>query len=168
MSLLCPATAPCDRVQHDTVEYQRVTLSAFMRRGLVPKQWKRDIKQAFRTCAIAAHHLQFASVVFMFMGTLWVSEHRAIFFGATSAVYAWHRVGHFMTHVLRASSDAQCADMWTTSPAHRGKGCLGREARCSTYIRPCGVFRLTMRSPFRILSKCGCAEWMLRCVGQTC
>ena len=102
MSLLNPATAPCDRVQHDTVEYQRVTLSAFMRRGLAPKYWERVIKQAFRTCAIAAHHLQFASVVFMFMGTLWVSEHRAVLFGATSAVYAWHRVGHFMNLFLRA------------------------------------------------------------------
>ena len=59
-SLSNPATAPCDRVQHDTVEYQRVTLSSFGHRGLVPNQWKRDNKQAFRTCAIAAHHLQFA------------------------------------------------------------------------------------------------------------
>ena len=59
-SPLNPAAAPCDRVQHDTVEYQRVILSAFMHRGLVPKQWKRDNKQVFRTCVIAAHHLQFA------------------------------------------------------------------------------------------------------------
>ena len=103
-SILNPVNAPGDRGQHDTVEYQRTTRSAFMRLGPVPNQWKRYRKQAFMTCAIAAHHLQFASVVFMFMGTLWVSEHRAVFFGATSAVYAWHRVGHFMTHVLRGSA----------------------------------------------------------------
>ena len=59
-SLSNPATAPGDRVQHDTVEYQRVSLSSFVHRGLVPKQWKRDNKQAFRTGAIAAHHLLFA------------------------------------------------------------------------------------------------------------
>ena len=137
-SILNPVNAPGDRGQHDTVEYQRTTRSAFMRLGPVPNQWKRYSKQAFKTCAIAAHHQQFASVVVMRRGSLWVSEHRAVSFGATYAIYAWHRVGHFMTHVLRASADAQCADMWTTSPAHRGKGCLGREARCSTYFRPWG------------------------------
>ena len=33
-SPLNPATAPCDRVQHDTVEYQRVTLLAFVHKCL--------------------------------------------------------------------------------------------------------------------------------------
>ena len=28
--------------RHDTMEYQRVTLSAVMRQGLFPKQWKRN------------------------------------------------------------------------------------------------------------------------------
>ena len=40
-------------------------------------------------------------MVFCFQGELWVSVHYAVFFGATSAVYAWHRVGNFITYILR-------------------------------------------------------------------
>ena len=68
--------------------------------------WKRDVSKAFRRCPISVDHLDLSWVVFAAEGLYWVSQHLGMPFGATSAVYAWHRVGNLLAWVILTSARA--------------------------------------------------------------
>ena len=68
--------------------------------------WKRDVSKAFRRCPILADHLDLAWIVFKARGQLWVAQHLGMPFGATSAVYAWHRVGNLLAWVVLKGAKA--------------------------------------------------------------
>jgi len=68
--------------------------------GVTPELWKRDISSAFRRVPICARHLEFSWVAFWSEGLVWISQHLGMPFGAVSAVYAWHRVGHALAIIV--------------------------------------------------------------------
>ena len=74
--------------------------------GCEPLMWQRDVSKAFRRCLISVEHLDLSWVVFAAEGLYWVSQHLGLPFGATSAVYAWHRVGNLLAWVILTSARA--------------------------------------------------------------
>ena len=61
--------------------------------------FKADIDSAYRRIPICTQHLWACSVVFMCGGHAWTSQHRAMPFGAVSAVHAWERIGALLCHI---------------------------------------------------------------------
>ena len=99
-SLLNPATAPSDRVQHDHIDVLVGILLTFLTAGFLSPMWKRDVAKAFRHCPVRTDHLDLSWVVFRAFGVLWGAQHLGMPFGATSSVYAWHRVGNLLSWIL--------------------------------------------------------------------
>jgi hypothetical protein len=95
-----PATQAQDRPRHDTTDVLAEVLLHVLRAGQTPQQWKRDVSQAFRRVPIQGDHLEYAWVVFLRHGVPYVAQHRGMPFGTSSAVYGWHRVGHFLRTAL--------------------------------------------------------------------
>ena len=126
-----PATGARDRIQHDGTDLLvRLVLSTF-RRGKVPVVWKRDISQAFRRVPVKESHLDCAWVVFLRGGKPFVSRHCGMPFGSTSAVYGWHRLGHFLRTVavryFRAPAGRYVDDYFGSDPEgvrYTGGRCL--------------------------------------------
>ena len=94
------ATAPVDKIHHDSIDSLVSILQKFMMHGTTAEMWKRDISKAFRRVPVAAEHHEFAWTVWKSHGQLWISQHFGMPFGTVSAVYAWHRVGHMMWLIL--------------------------------------------------------------------
>ena len=67
----------------------------------VPGLWKADVDAAFRRVPLAADHLWAAGVAYYCGGVIWAAFHHAMPFGATSSVYAWHRVGALLCSIAR-------------------------------------------------------------------
>ncbi len=67
----------------------------------VPGLWKADIDSAFRRIPLLGDHLWAAGVTYLCGGVAWVALHNAMPFGATSSVYAWHRVGELLCTIAR-------------------------------------------------------------------
>ena len=93
-------------MRHDTVDVLITILLSFLAAARSPRMWKRDVSKAFRRCPIAAEHLDLSWVVFMALGRTWVSQHLGMPFGATSAVYAWHRIGNLLAWVVLTTARA--------------------------------------------------------------
>ena len=70
-----PATLVVDRTLYDSIEPLVNILLEYMRRGMVPEMWKRDIEKAFRKLLVTSCHRQFAVSVWKFMNKLWKLEH---------------------------------------------------------------------------------------------
>ena len=47
-----------------------------------------------------ASHLEFSWIVFRAHGRIWGAQHLGMPFGATSSVYAWHRVGNLLAWLI--------------------------------------------------------------------
>ena len=67
----------------------------------VPHLWKADIDAAFRRVPLMRSHAWAAGVAYVVDGRPLVSFHHAMPFGATSSVFAWHRVGDLLCQVAR-------------------------------------------------------------------
>lgn len=94
------ATAPVDKIRHDTLDVLSEIVLQFFRNNCEVRLWKRDISQAFRRVPIQASHLDCAWTVWAHEGVLMTAQHRGMPFGTVSAVYAWHRVGYFLSAIL--------------------------------------------------------------------
>ena len=119
-SLINSATFPLDRVRHDTVDVLMVILIMFLTAGCFPVMWKRDVSKAFRRCPIRSDHLDLAYVVFMTEGRHWVAQHIGMPFGATSSVYARHRVGNWLTWCFLMVAQLQSGVSWTIFQSLQG------------------------------------------------
>ena len=104
-----PATVPVDKIKHDNVDALVRILVCFMRNGVCPEMWKRDISKAFRRLPVQISHLDMSWVVFLHAGIIWAVQHLGMPFGTTAAVYAWHRVGGFMGAVVQRLCKAPVA-----------------------------------------------------------
>lgn len=86
--------------------------------GEVPALWQADIKSAFRRVPLLGEHMWAAGaccgafphcarlaalrgVVYLHEGEPTCAFHKGMPFGATSSVWAWHRVGALLSHVAR-------------------------------------------------------------------
>ena len=83
-----------------------VILLSFLAAARCPRMWKHDVSKAFRRCPIAVRHLDISWVVFMASECVWASQHLGMPFGATSAVYAWHRLGNLLAWVILTTARA--------------------------------------------------------------
>ena len=104
-----PATVPADKIRHDNVDALVRILVCFMRNGVCPEMWKRDISKAFRRLPVQISHLDMSWVVFLHAGIIWAVQHLGMPFGTTAAVYAWHRIGGFMSAVVQRLCNAPVA-----------------------------------------------------------
>ena len=68
--------------------------------------WQRNVSEAFCRCLLSVEHLDLSWVVVAAAGLYWASQHLGMPFGATSAVYAWHRVGNLLAWVILTSARA--------------------------------------------------------------
>ncbi|CAE7673108.1 YRB2 [Symbiodinium necroappetens] len=100
-SMVNAATVPCDRIKHHTLDDLADMVMCFFESNCQVSLWKVDISQAFRRVPIKSEHMQFAWTVWMHLGCLLVAQHTGMPFGTVSAVYAWHRVGFMLCHVVR-------------------------------------------------------------------
>ena len=98
---LNPATAPTERVMHDTLDVLLLMLRQMLTLGVQPRMWKQDVRKAFRCVPIAPEHQEFSWVVFGIQGRLWIARHLGCPFGATASVHNWHRVGALVVTVAR-------------------------------------------------------------------
>ena len=93
-SLINDATKPTDGVRHATVDVLSTILLSCLAAVRSPRMWKRFVSEAFRRCPIAEAPLDVSWVGFIYgFGRTWASPHLGMPVGATSAVYAWHRIG---------------------------------------------------------------------------
>ena len=105
-----------------------------LRRGRIPKLWKRDIKRAFRRLGIRADHLKFAYVVWRWLGQLWLAVGIHLASAAVDArLVALLALEHLLMDELRAVQ----ARGHTTAAVQAG-ACAGREpppAMCPSTLR---------------------------------
>ena len=98
------ACTRCDeKMSHDVidrlVEAARVEHAA---RGQQPPHfWKADVDAAFRRVPLDPRAAHLAHVIFLRHGEPVSARHRAVFFGATSSVHNWERVGALLAAILR-------------------------------------------------------------------
>ena len=59
------------------------------------------MNSAFRRVPMKDTHKWAAGITYLFEGESWVSFHHGMPFGATSSVYAWHRVGAAIGTIAR-------------------------------------------------------------------
>ena len=93
-------TLSSDRAQHDGIRDLASGALLFLRQGIVPKCWKRDVKSAYRRAPIRRSDEEFSWFVFVWRGSLWVARHHGMMFGATAANAAWHRLGSFVSYYI--------------------------------------------------------------------
>ena len=90
------------RIKHDHLDGLVADAVAFKRAtDDTPGLWKADVDSAFRRVPLTTEHMWAAGVAYLFNGIVYVAIHKAMPFGATSAVVAWHRVGAFILAVAR-------------------------------------------------------------------
>jgi len=104
-----PAMRPVDKVTHDCVDVLVYMLVAFLKAGVTPLMWKRDVSKAFRRLPVQCAHLDLCWVAFLHQGICYAAQHVGMPFGATSSVYAWHRVGAFLLAVVQRLFKAPAA-----------------------------------------------------------
>ena len=96
-----PETVVPDRAVYDSTASLVLTLLFFMRAGIEPLMWKRDVHKAFRRLVVKPEHAEFAWSVFPYADQVWVVQHFGMPFRAVSSNQAWHRVGSFIRFLVR-------------------------------------------------------------------
>ena len=90
------------KVSHDHLDSLLVLLRlVFEMTGVVPWLWKADVDAAFRRVPLLGAHVWAAGVAYLLDGVAWCSFHYATPFGATSSVWAWHRIGAMLEYLAR-------------------------------------------------------------------
>lgn len=101
----CSVNGHCytpERVAHDHLDDFAAAMRAFMYLfKCVPGLWKADIDAAFRRVPLLEQHKWAAAFAYMLNGEAWFAVHNATPFGASSSVYAWHRVGALIGAIAR-------------------------------------------------------------------
>ena len=90
------------KVSHDHLDSLLQLLRVvFAKTGVVPWLWKADIDAAFRRVPLMGTHVWAAGVAYLVDNVAWCSFHHGMPFGATSSVWAWHRIGAMLAHLAR-------------------------------------------------------------------
>ena len=101
-SMVNEATQPQERLRYDGVDLLCTACRLFRSHaGVSPHLWKADIDSAYRRVPLRASHRRLAMVAFRAVQTVWVSQHFAAPFGATSSVHSWGRIGAFLAEAAR-------------------------------------------------------------------
>jgi len=88
------------KVSHDHLDSLLQLLRVvFAKTGVVPWLWKADIDAAFRRVPLMGTHVWAAGVAYLVDNVAWCSFHHGMPFGATSSVWAWHRIGAMLAHL---------------------------------------------------------------------
>ena len=96
------ATTPSEKLTVDGVDRVLAACRAFYdAHGYAPVLWKADVDAAYRRIPLAPGHAFAAWSAFLAKGRIWVSQHRALPFGAAGSVYGWDRVAAFIRHAAR-------------------------------------------------------------------
>ena len=95
-------TVVSETIKHDHLDELMLAIKDFhAKMEYPPALWKADIDSAFRRIPMMPEHWWACAIAFKHAGELWISEHRASPFGATSAVHAWERVGALVCTIAR-------------------------------------------------------------------
>ena len=90
------------KVSHDHLDGMLQLLRVvFALTGAVPWLWKADIDAAFRRVPLMGAHIWASGVAYLVDNVAWCSFHYGMPFGATSSVWAWHRVGAMIAFLAR-------------------------------------------------------------------
>ena len=128
---------PCESIHHDHLD-SLLKAMAMGRElsGQTYGMFKADIDSAYRRIPICSQHLWTCAVAFKCCGEVYVSQHRAMPFGALAAVHAWERIGALVwriaSRLLRLSLFRYVDDFFGCErPAvlQHGLGCLVRLIR---------------------------------------
>jgi hypothetical protein len=91
-----------EKVTHDHLDGIAAGMRLFIQNiGEVPHLWKADIDAAFRRVPLRPAHSWAAGVAYVAGGQKWISFHHAMPFGATSSVFAWHKIGELLCRIAR-------------------------------------------------------------------
>ena len=109
----------CEKIRHDHLDdLLAMQTCALERSGHVFGLFKADVDSAYRRVPVRVEDLWACYIVFLYQAQAsrvsvswsvtpvvlwqaWASMHRCCPFGATSAVYAWERVGALLAHIGR-------------------------------------------------------------------
>ena len=94
-----PTIATVDAPDQHGLDIFIVMLIWFLRVGLIPRMWKRDVSGAFRCIPIFYKHLKHAFIVFKHV-ILWIAGHLSMPFGSVASVHSWHRYSTFVVFML--------------------------------------------------------------------
>lgn len=96
------ASQPTERLGHEAIDALFGTCKAFVTRvGEAPGLWKADIDAAFRRVPLLPEHRALAWVAFLVGTCVYVAQHFAAPFGATSSVHSWERIGAMLSALGR-------------------------------------------------------------------
>ena len=95
------ATRPAGRIVHQAVHHFIILLMMFMRMGMEPLMFKRDIRKAFRTIPICVKGFELAHVCFAFEGHYWACRQLGMLFGCAAAVLSFHRLRNSFEEMVR-------------------------------------------------------------------
>ena len=131
-----PATRPLDAIIHETAEHFLSLLLVCLQGKMSPKMWKRDVSEALRRVPILPESQDLCWAVFGHGEHVWVSKHKSLPFGSTSAVQGWHRVGCLLKDVMVSIFLTPCCryvdDFFDVDPAvceYTGGFCLSQVCR---------------------------------------
>ena len=96
-------TRCAEKMRHDTVDMlvEAVRLERAAHGPALPHFWKADVDAAFRRIPLEPSAADLAHVAFLREGEPMTARHRSVFFGATSSVHNWERVGALLAAILR-------------------------------------------------------------------
>jgi hypothetical protein len=99
-----PCCYPGDKIECQNIDHLYSLAKEFVLGGVCPAPsfWKADIKSAYRRIPIAPSQRWAATVAFATKSGAQISQHNAMFFGATGAVYSWDRIGELLAHIARS------------------------------------------------------------------
>ena len=101
-SLINAASQPTERLGHKAIDVLFGACKACAARvGEAPGLWKTDKDAAFRRVPLMAEHRAFAWIAFLVDKCVYVAQHFAAPFGATSSVHSWERIGAMLTALGR-------------------------------------------------------------------
>lgn len=91
---LNPRTRLGRAIDHDSIDHLEELARVLVDRGCrAPRFWKADVDSAYRRIPLRVAARDAAYVVFLFRGKAYAARHNAAFFGATSSVESWARLG---------------------------------------------------------------------------
>ena len=96
-------TRCAEKMRHDTIDLlvEAARLERAAHGPALPHFWKADVDAAFRRIPLQPSSAHLAHVAFLREGEPMTARHRSVFFGATSSVHNWERVGALLAAILR-------------------------------------------------------------------
>ena len=84
------ATGAANGPSNDGVDAMRAMVFWGMQAQVMLEMWKGDVSKAYPRCPASPDHEDFSAVIFKYMEETFISIHRSMPMGASSAVQAFH------------------------------------------------------------------------------